>query len=103
MPEKNIPSEFFDKYPNSVLKSKLRRIWEQIEENWGTLEGVEYLESLVIVEEGRSRQGFDFDVVSELLWLGELHEFAYPEFARPRLGNQNKFTFETLDKSSEEI
>lgn len=103
MLEQVILEEFIDKYPDSQLKNSLHRIWEKIEEHWGTQQGADYLDSLVIVEEGRSRHGFDLNVISELMHLGELHEKAFPEFASPRLGGQKEFTYGLEDEGSGDI
>ena len=103
MSKREIPEEFFDKHPDSQLKNSLHRIWEKIEEHWGTQHGADYLDSLVIVEEGRSRHGFDFNVISELMSLGELHEKAFPEFAHPSLGGKKEFTYELEDEGSDDI
>lgn len=103
MSKQEIPEEFFDKHPDSQLKISLHRIWEKIEEHWGTQQGADYLDSLVIVEEGRSRHGFDFNIISELMSLGELHERTFPEFALPRLGGRNDFTYELADEGSDDI
>ena len=83
MSEENIPAEFFEKYPEPEIKSRLSRIWEQLGKDWGTQEGASYLESLLVVEDGRDREGFDFAVLTELLLLEKLHEEAYPEFIKP--------------------
>ena len=80
MSDNSIPGEFYDKYPEPAVKDRLLRIWEQIQKTWGTEEGAHYLESLLIVEDGRTRQGFDSAIMSELLLLEKLHEQAYPEF-----------------------
>ena len=83
MSEENIPTEFYEKFPESTVKSRLLRIWDQIDKDWGTEECVAYLESLLVIEDGRDREGFDSAVMSEFLLLEKLHEEAYPEFVKP--------------------
>ncbi len=92
MSDNSIPGEFYDKYPEPAVKDRLLRIWEQIQKTWGTEEGAHYLESLLIVEDGRTRQGFDSAIMSELLLLEKLHEQAYPEFVVSKLGNDFEFS-----------
>ena len=41
---------------------------------------MEFLNSLLLVVEDRSRQGFDSEVMSELLLLEKIHEQTFPEF-----------------------
>ncbi len=91
MSDNNIPDEFYEKYPEPEVKTRLLRIWDQVQKTWGTEEGAQYLESLLIVEDDRSRQGFDTAIMSELLLLGKLHEQAYPEFSVSKLGNSFRF------------
>lgn len=94
MSDDSIPDDFYDKYPEPIVKAKLSRIWEQIKKTWGSEEGVQYLESLLIVEDDRTRKGFDSTIMSELLLLGKLHERDYPEFAVSKLGGNYKFVDE---------
>ncbi|MFW2438182.1 MAG: hypothetical protein ACN4GR_02295 [Arenicellales bacterium] len=81
MPEDNVPAEFFVKFPQSAIKSRQHRIWEQINILWCTRNGVDYINTLLVVEKGRERQGFDADVISELMVLAQLQEKACPEVA----------------------
>jgi hypothetical protein len=87
MAESNIPEEFSEKYPDSVVKERFRRIWEKVDEQWGTQECVDFLDELVVMEDDKKRQGFDLNVMSELLHLAEMHNRAFPQFAVPKLGD----------------
>ena len=86
MSENSIPEEFYEKFPDPTVKTRLTRIWEQIEKTWGTEEGMKYLESLLVVEDGRTREGFDSEIISEIFLLGKLHMEAYPQFEVTKLG-----------------
>ena len=81
MSEEKIPEAFFDKYPYPAVRENFSRIWKWIEQQWGAQECTDYLESLVLVEDGRDRRGFDAAVLSELMLLGLLHEQAHPEYS----------------------
>jgi len=96
MSDNCIPDGFYEKFPEPAVKASLTRIWENILKTWGTEEGIQYLESLLVVEDDRTRQGFDSTIISELLLLGKLHDEAYPEFAVSKFGNN----FEFLDDSN---
>ena len=87
MPGSNIPEDFDEKYPDSVVKERFTRIWEKVDEIWGTQECINYLDELVVIDDGKDRQGFDLTVMSELLCLAELHNKTYPQFAVPQLGD----------------
>ena len=80
MSEDVLPEEFFEKFPEPAVRNRLSRIWENILKSWGSQEGIDYLNSLLIVEEDRSRQGFDSGVMSELLLLEKIHVLKFPEF-----------------------
>ncbi len=73
MSESKIPEDFDEKYPDSVVKERFTRIWDKIEEMWGTQEGIDYLDELVVIDDGKDRQGFDLNVMSELLFLAQCH------------------------------
>ena len=101
MSDENIPEAFFEKYPESVVKQNQTRIWQQIVEYWGSQECADYLESLLLVEEGRDRQGFNSVVISELLLLALLHDQAHPEFSsHPKLGEGNQFIYDSSDEET---
>jgi hypothetical protein len=87
MTESNVPGDFLEKYPQSVVKEKFTRIWEKVNEKWGTQDCVDFLDDLTVMEGDKDRQGFDLTVMSELLCLGDLHNKLYPEFAVKRLGD----------------
>jgi hypothetical protein len=101
MSETSIPEEFYEKFPEPTVKIRLIRIWEKVEETWGTEDGMKYLESLLIVEEGRTREGFDSIIISEIFLLGKLHEEAYPQFEVTKLGAD--FIFEDDHKETEDF
>lgn len=88
MTESNIPVEFLEKYPDSVVKERFVRIWDKVNEQWGTQECVDFLDELVVMEDDKDRQGFDLTVMSELLFMAELHNKNFPEFAVPKLGDE---------------
>ncbi len=97
MSESKIPVDFDEKYPDSVVKERFARIWGKIEEMWGMQEGIDYLDELVVIDDGKDRQGFDLNVMSELLFLAQLHNRDFPEFAAPQLGDdvwETDFTHE---------
>ena len=85
--QNKVPGVFFEKYPDSVLIQRFERLWHNINEKWGTEECQKILEDLVVMEDGRNREGFDLDVMSELLFLEELLVREHPEFAAPKLGD----------------
>jgi len=87
MTESNIPDDFLEKYPDSVVKERFGRIWEKVNEKWGTQDCVDFLDELTVMEGDKERQGFDLTVMSELLYLGDLHNKLFPEFAVQRLGD----------------
>ncbi len=91
MSENSIPEEFFEVYPEPAVRDKLARIWEQIQKTWGTEEGMHYLESLLVVEDDRTREGFNPGIISELLLLGKLHQEAFPQFEVVKLGGEFEF------------
>jgi len=82
-----VPRDFYEKYPASVMIERFERLWTKIQEKWGTRDCVELLDELLVMEDDKQRQGFDFNVMSELLFLTELHARQYPEFAKPKLGD----------------
>lgn len=91
MSENSIPEAFYEAYPEPAVKENLTRIWEQVKKTWGTAEGMQYLESLLVVEDDRSREGFTPEIISELLLLGKLHEEAFPQFEVVKLGGEFEF------------
>ncbi len=91
MSEDKVSAEFFVKYPESVLRSQMSRIWEQINSHWGSQQAPEYLESLLIVEEDRERKGFTPDVMAELLTLVRLHDIDFPEYCIDDLESRFQF------------
>lgn len=101
MSENSIPEEFYEKFPEPAVKTRLTRIWEKVEETWGTEDGMKYLESLLVVEDGRSREGFDSIISSEIYLLGKLHEEAYPQFEVTKLGAD--FIFEDDHNKAEDF
>jgi len=91
MSEDSIPEEFYEAYPEPAVRETLSRIWEKIEVNWGSEAGMRYLESLLLIEDDRTREGFTPDIMSELLLLGKLHEEAYPQFEAAKFGSDFVF------------
>jgi len=91
MSENAIPEEFYEVYPEPSVKETLSRIWEKIEETWGSEEGMRCLESLLVVEDDRTRDGFTPVIMSELLLLAKLHEEAYPQFEAAKFGSEFVF------------
>ena len=70
----NIPDKFFDEFPDSLLQRNYSRVFELINLLWGTLEGQNYLDGIVLMEpDNTTRQGFDFEVFLELAALHSLH------------------------------
>jgi hypothetical protein len=86
MSDSPIPNDFYEKYPDSKLINRFERLWNKISEKWGSEEGFLLLEELTVMEDSKNRQGFDLTVMSELLYLGELHSREHPQFAKPRFG-----------------
>ena len=84
--EQKIPEQFFIKYPDSALKNKFERILNEINDLWGTQQGRNYLEKLVVVDDRKERAGFDLTVMDEILYLTDLHAKMYPHFRKPQLG-----------------
>lgn len=87
MSEYSIPEEFFEVYPEPAVRDNLARIWEKVQKTWGSAEGMQYLQSLMVVEDNRTRDGFTPEIVSELLLLGKLHEEAFPQYESAKLGD----------------
>ena len=70
----NIPDEFFDEYPNSLLQRDYTRVFDTINSIWGTLEGQDYLDGIVLMEHDHiDRAGFPFEVFLELAALHAIH------------------------------
>jgi hypothetical protein len=87
MSEGPIPPDFLEKYAESALIDRFERLWVKICEKWGSEECYHLLEELVVMEDNKNRQGFDLTVMSELLYLSELHAREHPEYAKPKFGD----------------
>lgn len=48
--------------------------------SWGTQRGRNYIEELLFVEPGATRQGFSSEVFSEIQFLLNLHDSTFPQF-----------------------
>jgi hypothetical protein len=74
---KNTIKEFADFIGDreSILDRDYPRIANQIALLWGYIELSLYLEKLLIVEKGRNRAGFSFEVIQELDKLKDIHEY----------------------------
>lgn len=62
----------------SILDRDYARIADQIKLLWGYAELSLYLEKLLVIEKGRGRAGFSFEVMLELDKLKEIHERRFP-------------------------
>jgi type II secretory ATPase GspE/PulE/Tfp pilus assembly ATPase PilB-like protein len=69
-----------DKLP-VILQERYPRIAEKMEELWGTREAMPYLDGLLLSDRGE-RHGFSDEVLRELTYLKQLHEYEFPELSR---------------------
>lgn len=69
-----------DKLPIN-LQDKFPRIAEKVEELWGTREAMPYLDSLLLSDRD-DRNGFNEEVLREITYLKQLHEYEFPEISR---------------------
>lgn len=69
-----------EKYPRT-LAQKYFRIARKVDENWGTRETLRYLDSLLMSERSE-RQGFGDEILEEVSFLKQLHEYLYPILGR---------------------
>lgn len=53
------------------------RVKNNIQLFWGTFEGYEYLEKLILMEPDRDRQGFPPEFMQMLMKAYEVHEWLY--------------------------
>lgn len=58
----------------SALEKNFPRIVEKITLMWGATDFPDYLHSLMIDKRG-DRQGFPFDVLEEMMFLNEIHDY----------------------------
>lgn len=68
-----IPVEFAEKHPELVLQNNFPRVWGIMETLWGTRQCDEYLNDVLFIEGGGSRQGFPLAAMNELMTLYELN------------------------------
>lgn len=69
-----------DKFP-FVLQADYPRITQKVEDMWGTHEAMPYLNSLLLSDR-EGRHGFTDDVLREITYLKQLHEYEFPHLSR---------------------
>ncbi|UJP05322.1 MAG: hypothetical protein LZF61_10905 [Nitrosomonas sp.] len=62
----------------SILDTDYCRVAEMIKLHWGYKEFYLYVNKLLIVEKGTSRQGFPLEALEEIHALQEIHEKIFP-------------------------
>jgi hypothetical protein len=69
-----LPIEFYAKFPNSRIENDFPRVFGEIASLYqkSRPECIEYISSLLIIQEGEEhRQGFPLDVLEELMFLND--------------------------------
>lgn len=66
----------------SVLDTKYQRVAEMIRLHWGYKEFYIYINKLLVVEKGQSRQGFPLEALEEIYTLQEIHERLFPHLKK---------------------
>ena len=90
MEKLNIPPEFFEEYPKSVLQKDYVRVWEIINNTWGSIECQYYLDKIVLMEhDNTTREGFPFDAFMELAELHNIHTDLSMTFCKDFTGWKN--------------
>jgi hypothetical protein len=74
----NLPPEFRGTFPNQDTFRKFPHVFEKVNGLWGSNECHDYLHSIVVNGFDRNRSGFPHEVITELLWLGNMHPYVPP-------------------------
>jgi len=61
----------------SILETKFPHVVQGIIEHWHSENTELYLESLIFMDRDLQRQGFDLDVINEILFLYNIHATLY--------------------------
>lgn len=73
-----------DPDPRHVLERRFPHIVSRVVELWNRRECAEYLRSLLVTEQGESRQGFPLELLDDLLLLDAIHGARFPAAPQPR-------------------
>jgi len=73
------PSPLVDPDPRHMLERRFPHVVSRIVLLWNRRECGEYLRSLLVTEQGESRQGFPLDLVDDLLMLDAVHGARFPD------------------------
>lgn len=69
-----------DKFPSN-LQAEFPRIIQKVETMWGSHEVMSYLDSLLLSDR-RGRKGFTEEILREVTYLKQLHEYEFPNLSR---------------------
>jgi type II secretory ATPase GspE/PulE/Tfp pilus assembly ATPase PilB-like protein len=78
------------------------RIVKIIDATWGSADCFHYLDSLLFSERP-DRQGFPTDVLDEIVFIKNIFEFSYPQFASSRSDPLNKSKMEEIQEHIKEV
>jgi hypothetical protein len=64
------------------IQERFPHIGKQIATDWGTKQGLEYLEKLMVDDRHGKRQGFPLEIYQSLMKLLELHNLTFPNLKK---------------------